>query len=1015
MKKMYSMISVMLLAAVSLCAQAPNGYMEKGPLNEDFSRFEKEVVEEDWYSGETVTTTVFEIPLGWGFQKGTPAKSYDLGASEAIQGKYLRCSANFLQTDQTTPTLLITPMLKGNVTFYIRPYSISSYSITDYLAKNKSWVKIYGGSLNAEGGIDWNLEAPLFTEVFTAVPEGANPNGWIQRNFSTTEYQFLGIQMSYACFDELTAENHCMLIKKVMKPTKVTSDYTDNNPLYGDAEGKATWAGKVTVKNEGDNAIAANVEKLIIESNSSTVTTTMTEFVIPEAIAPGEEKTFDLSVPVQSVDPLKDARTAIKLISKINNVDNKDISVQSEWFIIKTMAPKLVVKNNKQSDVTSYETLLGLVQAPASTQFTLNSTGGSSVILKSITSTTMTNLSFQMGGADIVFPLEIDKNDTKTITMIFGNTGGNSGTLIFTYGNSYDETVYTVESKTVSVIVADPSLYLEEFAATLPQGWVNEQGSNWSCKTAGGTPANSYMDNGRTDLSAKYLISPKLHFEEGQTLTIMAQGKNASSCLRVLTSTDRATWTQAVEKKTWANTTFSFNASKCELIVVNMPVGDCYVAFEAGYVFIDYIMGGTKVDVTDDIYTTISGAEKGMVNYQYELAVELANLTATAYEDKAVVLELKNGDDVVATNMLPAIAGEASGIKDTLRFTPHVAEEATLTLNVKKGDVTIVSIQKEVSIAAEKFFTDVQTGEVIPANSNYNAPLRTNDKNSKSEFVYTADKINLPANTQLTSITFFYRNTSKDITAENVRILLQNTEDATIATDLTFTQEAAMETVVNTDYVLKMAATSNTFVELTFVFDKPFVYTGKNLRVMMACEKQNAYGGTAWGCETTTENSVIYKSNDTYDTYNSKTTGSGIKTLPIAKIGFAKAIPTISGEVILANGDKAGAGRKIEAKSGNVIYTTTTTAEGTYSVAIMQDALTYDLYLDGVKVHEGIVLNETTLVDNTVVVNITEQSTGTGCQQVAGYPNTVRKVLIDGHLYIERGDKMYDINGQRVK
>ncbi len=88
-----------------------------------------------------------------------------------------------------------------------------------------------------------------------------------------------------------------------MKPTKVTSDYTDDNPLYGDAEGKATWAGKVTVKNEGDDAIAANVEKLIIESASKDITTTMMEFIIPEAIAVGEEKTFDLSVPVQSVDP----------------------------------------------------------------------------------------------------------------------------------------------------------------------------------------------------------------------------------------------------------------------------------------------------------------------------------------------------------------------------------------------------------------------------------------------------------------------------------------------------------------------------------------------------------------------------------------------------------------------------------------------------------------------------------------------------------------------------------------
>lgn len=1013
MKKMYSMISVMLLAAVSLCAQAPDGYMEKGPLNEDFSRFEKVVVEEDWESGETIYTTVFESPFGWVLQEGTPAKSYDLGASEAIQGKYLRCSAYFLQTDQTTPTLLITPMLKGNVTFYIKPYSISSYYIQNYLEKHKSWVKIYGGSLNAEGGIDWNLEAPLFTEEFTAVPEGADANGWVQRNFSTTAYQFLGIQMSYACFDELTAENHCMLIKKVMKPTKVTSEWTDSNPLYGDAEGKATWTGQITIKNEGDETIAANVEKLIVESTSKNVTTTMTEFIIPEAIAVGEEKTFNLSVPVQAANPLADARSAIKLISKINNVDNKDISVQSAWFTIKTMTPKLVVKNNKKDDVTSYETALGLQTTPASTKFTLNSTGGSSVMLKSIASATMSNLSFQMDGADVVYPLEIAKGESKEITMTFGNTGGNSGTLIFTYGNSYDEAVYTVESKTISVIVADPSLYLEEFAATLPQGWVNEAGSNWSCKTAGGTPANSYMDNGNNSMYGKYLISPKLHFSEGQKLTIMAQGKNASSCLRVLTSTDRATWTQAAEKKTWAKAAYTFDASKCELLIVDMPVGDCYIAFEAGYAYIDYIMGGTKVDVTDDIYTTISGAEKGMVNYQYELAVELTNLTATAYEDKAVVLELKNGDDVVATNMLPAIAGEASGIKDTLRFTPHVAEEATLTLNVKKGDETIVSIQKEVSIAVERFFTDVQTGE-YPSESGSTAPLFTNWKNSKSEFVYTADKINLPANTQLTSITFFYRNTAGAAKAENVRILLQNTEDAAVATGA-FTLETDMDVVVNvSNYVFEMAATTNTFVELTFTFDHPFVYTGNNLRVMVTSEKQDLCKSSSWGCETV-KNSVIYKKSDSYnDSYLNQAPSKNDK-LPIAKIGFAKEVPTISGEVILANGDKAGAGRKIEAKSGNVIYTTTTTAEGTYSIAIMQDALTYDLYLDGVKVHEGVVLNETTLVGNTVVVNITEQSTSTGCQQVAGYPNIVRKVLIDGHLYIERGDKMYDINGQRVK
>ncbi len=1008
MKKTYAILSVLLMAAISLCAQAPTGYVEKGALSESFSTgFDKEVEDEDWGS----TTTEFTTPYGWKYQKGTPSKSYGIRATQgAVNGKYIFCSYDFLQDAQTTPILLVTPMVKGTVTFYIKPYGMSESNITNYLEKNQSWVTIYGGTLNAAGSIDWNLTTPLFNEVFTAVPEGADANGWIQRNFSTTEYKFLGIQMSYAGFDELTAEGYCMPLKKVLKPTLVTSDWTDDsNPLYGDAEGNATWTGKVTVKNEGDETIEANVEKLTVASRSTTVTTTMTEFTIPEAIAAGEEKTFDISVPVTSAKPAEDVRSAIEIASNINTVDNKKLTAQSGWFTIKTMTPKLVVKNADKNDVTNYETALGLVQTPASTAFTLSSTGGSTVVLKSITST-MSNLSFKVGEDDAVFPLEIARGDSKEVTMTFGNTGGNSGTLVFTYGNTYNEDTYTVESKTVSAVVADPSLYLEDFAATLPQGWINEDGSNWKCNTAGGTPVNGYVENSTADAKGKYLISPKLHFEAGQTLVISVLGRSAyTSNLTIHTSTDRATWTEAKKVTDWTNANYQFDATKCELIVVDMPAGDCYVAFEAGYVFIDYILGGKKVDVTDDIYTTINGADKGMVNYQYALAVDLMNLTETAYEEGAVVLELKNGDNVVATHAQPAIAGLANSVKDTLHFTPHAAEEATLTLNVKKGEEVLATITKTITIAEETVNSAVTTGKQLTTGQS--VPLRTNYKNSKSEFIYTADKIGLAAGTQLTSITFNYYNAAKDFTG-NVKIWLENTEDALVGT--TFTDEAALTYVFAQDgYLFQVEGFSSACVDKTFTFSTPFVYQGGNLRVVICSEQQNTYANTGWGYESV-ENSVIYKYSDNYNSYLTATLSKS-DNLPIAKLGFATEVPTISGEVILANGTKAGAGKKIEAKSGDVLYTTTTTAEGTYSVAIMQSDLTYDLYLDGVKVAGELLLNESTLVNNTLVVNIVEKSTGTGCEQAADKMTNVRKVLVNGCLYIERDGELYNLNGQLVK
>lgn len=621
----------------------------------------------------------------------------------------------------------------------------------------------------------------------------------------------------------------------------------------------------------------------------------------------------------------------------------------------------------------------------------------------------MSNLAFTCDGAEvIIFPLTIETGTDTTITMTFGNTGGQSGTLVFTYGNNYDTTEYTLESKEVSAVVADTALYLEQFGATLPQGWVNEKGSNWSINSSS---TNYYMANSQQGAPGKYLISPKLHFEAGQTLAIMAQRRtNNGSSLRVLTSTDRVNWTLALEKTTWTKSSSSYlNTSYTELVAVSMPEGDVYVAFEAGYSIIDYVLGGTKVDVEDDIYATLSGADNAMVNYPYELEVELQNLTETEYKDKTLVLELLNGSEVVATDTIDAMGAleNISGLK--LTFTPHAAnDDAVLTLNINKAGTTILSLDKNISIAEEVFFTDIQTGEVVTSNSNSNIPLRTNDKNSKSEFILPAKKFKeFTKDTALTSITFFYRNTSKNVTADSVRILLQNTTDSTIGSTLTFTEEKDMTKVVSlTKYAFAMAANSSSFVELTFSFSEPFVYTGKNLRVMMVSEKQDVYGSTSWASESVSDSVAIYKSSDNYDTYNGKATGALQKVLPIIKFGYKASTPTISGNVNLKSGNNAG--RTITAKSGDVLYQTTTDASGNYSLEIMQVTRLYDIYLDDECKAQNISVEE-----GNTVVNITDIVTN--CEQTMLNAPAATKHIINGMLIIQRGDKLYNANGQVLK
>ena len=101
-------------------------------------------------------------------------------------------------------------------------------------------------------------EDPFFTYSITELPTSTETNAdyWTTCNTQVDEYQFLGIQLSYICFDELTADDYCMPIKHVMTPTAVASEWTDSNPLYVDREGKTTWTGSVTVQNDGDLSFA---------------------------------------------------------------------------------------------------------------------------------------------------------------------------------------------------------------------------------------------------------------------------------------------------------------------------------------------------------------------------------------------------------------------------------------------------------------------------------------------------------------------------------------------------------------------------------------------------------------------------------------------------------------------------------------------------------------------------------------------------------------------------------------
>lgn len=924
MKKIYSILCALLVGTASLFAQAPDGYMEMGAFSENF----------------TNASSISNMGFGWGWQGGAPnSRSYSTSTntSYSVNGKYVLCSTAYEATSQTTPTLLITPMLKGAISFKVSPKFYPNPTASNFTG-NKSFVRLFAGHME-ESGLVWDAD-PFFQHYFTEAPASSQANAaayWITCNTSLEEYQFVGIQLSYIAFDELSAESYCMPIQHVMTPTVIVNGNDASNPIYADATGAGTWTGSVTVKNEGDVPFADGEAKLLVTSqgSSSLITTTMTEFVIPDNIAPGDSKTYNIEVPLQLVNPTVDGNTAVRFTTNLLKYGNTEISSysykQSSWFNLKAKTPKLIVKNKNKNDVINYTTELGQVTAPVAIPFTLKNDGGSPVVLQSITSAALTNLSWTCDGEPVVFPFTIEIGEERTFTMAFGDFGAQAGTLVFNYNDTYK-----VTSKDVTAFIADPSLYLEQFAAKLPNGWLNEEGSNWAI-TSG---TNSYMHSNNVEMKGKYLISPKLHFEAGQTLTISAQGKNATtSKINVYTSTDRVNWTLAKAITTWptGKTNSTLNTSYAQPIAVDMPAGDVYVGFESGYAIIDYIYGGTLASVDDDFYMTIAGENKGMVNFEYALSVNLTEMGNQAHAEGKYTLEVLSDAKLAATADVPAIAAYAKVENIAIAFTPHVANEITLlTVNLKKGNKILNTLTKTVDIKAEAL-PEEQTGTIYSAQA---CPFYNSYMYSRSEWVYPASKIDIAPGTKLTSITLWHGTNASKASTGTVKIWLENT-DATII-GASMYDVAQMTEVFNEEFTfpLKGGTSVSALEPLTFTFSTPFEYTGGNLRITMAAEGMNT-GYHCYGYENGVSNSVLRKYSGTESGYNSAA-GSKVSYFPVAMFGYDIELPSISGK-LTDNQGNALANQEIIARSGDIIYSANTDAEGNYSIEVMQADKIYNI------------------------------------------------------------------------
>jgi len=344
-----------------------------------------------------------------------------------------------------------------------------------------------------------------------------------------------------------------------------------------------------------------------------------------------------------------------------------------------------------------------------------------------------------------------------------------------------------------------------------PLGSVAESGISTDYSYSGGVYnyfLKSYTSTSYATANNKF-ITPKLHANAGDELTFEAkQGTYTSSnayFVKVYKSTDRKNWGEPVAEYYYNDLTSSFEKKTISFA----EEGDYYVAFAIFGVYVDNIIGLTKVDVAHDLYFKSVSWPDATVNSGTSLSKPSVDIIPlTNEEENAYTVKYICGETVLAEATPVALTASASSSKTfTFSWTPEV-ESTTVYENSKVvfdfgNGVKYESDPFTLTVKKEPKFHFVNT---IPSSKWYEptdrtAPITfgmTNEAPSQTFYVYnwgaaplTVKSIAVPAGFTATPAEQFvvaaFDESNMNTAAQQVTITFSATEAGEYSGDMVIT------------------------------------------------------------------------------------------------------------------------------------------------------------------------------------------------------------------------------------
>ena len=821
--------------------------------------------------------------------------------------------------------MLVTPQVSGTVTLAVKK-QVTTGSVKFYACTSS-------GSSFVKGD-----------EITASYPDGVT-------ELSTTDYTvltitlaeptYIGIRGNYVYVDNFTASQADVVQKR--EATLSSIKVTPSSKAVADADGNVTITVSGTLTNSGDvtlNPGDADYSVAVYDNSSSTAYTAVPVSV---ALAPGEST----SVSASAVIPVTEKyRHRFDLKENVSST-----SAYGGWIDVYPHIAQFIFGLGSAGNTIGPGAFIdfGLTQNSDVEQnlYIINSEGGADLNVSNVSVPDGFNISIKLDETDAVatseFPFVVPalKRAILTVTMDHEVVGARFGEIVIS-AEGFEDAVFAVSGS-----VLDPTKFYETFeSGNVPAGSLVEyNGSSKAWKVGTHSYAKTKaLANGLIDPESKFIL-PKMTFTEDDILAFDAAARSSNSTLNVYISADRKNFTLLKSLSYSAEdarnklsndrySTSSYNDSyKFTSFFLSVPVGDWYVAFGAGYSWIDNVVGGTVLPLPEN-ETVLHGVTiptEATCNHTYSISGKFFNLTAQNFAAGEYEARFYLSDGLEATAPIPATAAsEASSF--TLNVTPHYAGTFLARLDiVKVADGTIVNFQKETQVVAGEVVSGTQQVGT-PTGTAGTAPVVGNYKNSNSETVYKASDINLAAGTAIHGLFYKGYNTSADWPI-HLSVYMQNTTDETPNTT-EMSDVSGMTLVYDGDYTIKKEGSSSELakmIDLSFAED--FIYTGGNVRIVCV-SRSDIY---KWV-------NFEHAKNVSTQTYRQQWDGStpgtwSSATMPVVHFYIDKEPTTLSG--VVTDGTNPVEGVKVKVQDGAVYYQGTTDAEGKYSFVVYQDQRNY--------------------------------------------------------------------------